>query len=115
MGLQKPSIMAGKATIGLVEDDDEVAASAATDICDGNDEYLSLEMLAEHTTVSVGVVEHIAVHITLALEIVVEHSTLSLGVGVVLWSTSQCPWGWRSTSQCPGCWRHTSQCPWGWW
>ena len=68
---------------------------------------VSLEMVAEHTTVSVGAVEHIAVQIT-----------VSLGWW---WTTSQCPWsrggvvehiavslGWRSTSQCPGWWRHTS-------
>ena len=89
--------MAGKATIRLVDlDDDDVAASAAAGIYDGDDEHftVSLEMVEEHTTVSVGVVGHIAVHITVSLEIVVDHSTASLGQGgMVLCSTSQCPWG----------------------
>ena len=52
----------------------------------GIDDHItvSLELLAEHTTVSVGVVGHIAVHITVSLETVVEHITVSLGqVGVV--------------------------------
>ena len=56
MGLQKPSVMAGKATIRLVDRmiDDDVAASdsAVADMYDGDDEHFSLEMVAEHTTVS---------------------------------------------------------------
>ena len=78
MGLQKPSVMAGKATIRLVDyDDDDVAASAAAGIDDGEDEHVavSLGRVAEHTTKSVGVVEHIAVQTTVSLEIV------SLGQG----------------------------------
>ena len=79
MGLQKPSnhVMAGKATMHLVDyEDDDVEASSATAIDDGDDE-----------------------HITISLEM--EHITVSLG----LWNTLQCSWGWRSTSQCSEVWR----------
>ena len=96
--------MAGKATVDSVDDeDDDVEASAATSFDDGDDDHItvSLEMVVERTTVSLGIVEHIAVHITMSLEMVVGHITASLGC--------------RSTSQCPGWWRHTSQCPLGWW
>ena len=40
---------------------------------------MSLRLVADHTTVSVEVVGHIAVHITVSLEMVVKHFT------------SQCP------------------------
>ena len=99
MGLQKPSkhhIMAGKATIHSFDyEENDAEASAATGIDDGDDEYITvyLEMVVEHTTVSLGVVEHIAVHITVSLEMVVKHITVSLGQEggwLVLWSTSQC-------------------------
>ena len=42
---------------------------------------MSLEMVTVHTTVSVVVVGHIAVHITVSLEMVVDHMTVSLGQG----------------------------------
>ena len=38
-------------------------------------------MVADHTTVSVEVVGHIAVHITVSLEMVVRHITLSYFLG----------------------------------
>ena len=55
--------MAGKATIHSVDyDDDDVEASAASVIDDGENEHITvcLEMVAEHTRFSV---EHTAVHI----------------------------------------------------
>ena len=42
---------------------------------------VSLEMVTEHTTVSVGVVGHIAVNSTVSLEMVVNHITMSLRQG----------------------------------
>ena len=80
-----------QATLVLVGyEDEDVEASSATGIDgDGDD---------EHITVSLELVEHIVVHVTVSLEMVVEHITVSLGLG----STSQCSWRWRSTSQCPG-------------
>ena len=64
MGLQKPSnhVMAGKATMHLVDyENDDVEASSATCLDDGDD---------EHITVSLEMVEHIAVHVTVSLEMV---------------------------------------------
>ena len=61
MGPQKPSkhhVMAGKATVHLVDyEADEDAASAAAGIDDGVDEHItvSLEMVVEHITVFLGV------------------------------------------------------------
>ena len=63
-------VMAGKATVhGFEYEDDDVEASAATGIDDGDDEHItvSLEMVVQHTTVSLGVVEHIAVHICMKI------------------------------------------------
>ena len=54
--------MAGKATVHGVDYEDDTEASAATGFDDDDDEHItvSLEMVVEHTTVSLGVVEHTA-------------------------------------------------------
>ena len=79
MGLQKPSnhVMAGKATIHSLDcEDDDVEASSATEIDDGDD--------VEHISVSLGVEEHISVplvnekHISVSLG-AEEHISVSLG------------------------------------
>ena len=82
---RKPS---GKATIHCLEyEDDDVEASAATGIDDGDDEHITvfLEMVVEHITVSLVLVEHIAAslgveeHISVP-SVVEEHISVSLGV-----------------------------------
>ena len=90
MGLQKPSnhVMAGKATIHSLDcEDDDVEASSATDIDDGDDvEHISVSLgVEEHISVSLGVAEHISVFLGVEEYISVslgaeEHISVSLGV-----------------------------------
>ena len=54
--------MAGKATVhGFEYEDDDVEASAATGIDDGDDEHITVSMELEITKVSPGAVKHIII------------------------------------------------------